>query len=1063
MSITKITHPKTSGVFPRKRLFQVLDECRESPVIWVTAPAGSGKTTLVASYLSDRKLHSIWYRMDQGDTDIATFFYYMGLVAEKAAPSTLKPLTLFTKEYLYGISTFTLRYFEDLYSRLKPPYVIVLDNYHHVQNSPQINEVITTGLDILPDGITVILVSREAPPPQFARLRGGDSIRFLGAEDLFFTVDESGMMLRQRGFEDISDTLLTRLHDRTQGWAAGLVLFMDHARRKGFDDRLFSGFAPDEISDYFSVEVYDKADAATREFLLKTAFVPGVTVSMAERLTGLARSQEILGRLHGDNFFTEKTTEPDPVYRYHPLFRDFLQAKAKRLHSRDDIARTQRAAAALLRDADRMEDAAALLVDAGDWDDFIPFLVDTAPTLMAQGRIKTLGKWLASIPGELAENSPWLLYWRGQCTFHVTPAEGRNQLEQAFILFEEGGDDAGALLAWAGIADTFIYDFDHFKPLDRWIDWLDERITRNTLFPTPEIESAVASSMVGALVWRRPDHAAMRQWITRALSSSLESRNSSVRLLALRRALLQYVWVGDQGACHAVLDEMARIVKSQSAPPVNLIAARMITAHYYAWLGDESERALQLVEEGLAMADETGIHVVDSFLAVQGAFAALNKGDEGEVTRYAQKLEATLQTGRRYVVFYNYILALQFMLVGKYSEALAHAMQMKSLSEESGHPFPEAWASTLISQAAYELGDISLAEKELATTENSQVWSPHFEFIATLIRAYFLFGLGKEGPGAKLLARAMKQGRRHSYSCTPLLNRPAVWSLLCAKALAAGIEIEYIRELIRKRKLTPPVPASEFEHWPWPVKIHTLGRFALHKDDKRLEFSGKAPRRIISLLKVLLACGSGGAGEEKLIAILWPDSDGAAACDSLSVSIHRLRQLMGDEKALRLRDGNLTLNPGICWVDAFSFEELLARADKSEPEEAARLTEQALRLYQGPFLEDIDEPWAISRRERLRAKYLRAIRRLGERLEITADFGMAANLYEKGLETDPLAEELYRHLMLCRHAAGQKSEAVAAYERCRKMLGSVLRIAPSPETEALYRVIISSQPKTPDN
>ena len=69
--IAKITPPKTSGVFPRKRLFRLLDECRKSPVVWVSAPAGSGKTTLVASYLSDRKLQSIWYRVDEGDGDIA--------------------------------------------------------------------------------------------------------------------------------------------------------------------------------------------------------------------------------------------------------------------------------------------------------------------------------------------------------------------------------------------------------------------------------------------------------------------------------------------------------------------------------------------------------------------------------------------------------------------------------------------------------------------------------------------------------------------------------------------------------------------------------------------------------------------------------------------------------------------------------------------------------------------------------------------------------------------------------------------------------------------------------
>src|SRR5512136_3108018 len=107
LSIAKITPPKSIGIFPRKRLFKLLDEYRNSSVIWLSAPAGSGKTTLVASYLSEKKLESIWYRVDEGDGDIATFFYYMGLAAKKAVPRIRKPLPLLTSEYLLGIKTFT--------------------------------------------------------------------------------------------------------------------------------------------------------------------------------------------------------------------------------------------------------------------------------------------------------------------------------------------------------------------------------------------------------------------------------------------------------------------------------------------------------------------------------------------------------------------------------------------------------------------------------------------------------------------------------------------------------------------------------------------------------------------------------------------------------------------------------------------------------------------------------------------------------------------------------------------------------------------------------------------
>ena len=90
------------------------------------------KTTLVASYLEAYKVPCIWYQVDEGDSDISTFFSYMGLAVNKAAPRERKSLPLLTAEYLSGISTFTLRYFEELFLRLTPPFTIVLDNYHRV-------------------------------------------------------------------------------------------------------------------------------------------------------------------------------------------------------------------------------------------------------------------------------------------------------------------------------------------------------------------------------------------------------------------------------------------------------------------------------------------------------------------------------------------------------------------------------------------------------------------------------------------------------------------------------------------------------------------------------------------------------------------------------------------------------------------------------------------------------------------------------------------------------------------------------------------------------------------
>ena len=175
-SIAKIARPRITEAFLRSRLFSILDKYLDYPATWISAPAGSGKTTLAASYLTEKKLPAIWYQIDEGDADITTFFYYMGL----AAPRRKTPLPLLTPEYQMGIDTFTLRYFENLYSRLKPPFLIVLDNYQLVPDKSRLHQVICAGIDAVPEGIKIVCISREDPPAQFMRLMANERLKLLG-------------------------------------------------------------------------------------------------------------------------------------------------------------------------------------------------------------------------------------------------------------------------------------------------------------------------------------------------------------------------------------------------------------------------------------------------------------------------------------------------------------------------------------------------------------------------------------------------------------------------------------------------------------------------------------------------------------------------------------------------------------------------------------------------------------------------------------------------------------------------------------------------------------------
>ncbi len=132
-ALAKLTRPRLYEAVPRARLFQLLDQCREHPVVWISCPPGAGKTTLVASYITERETHGIWYQIYSGDGDPATFFYYMGLAAGQIVRGKHIPLPLLTEESLPDLPGFARRYARELYARLAEGATLVLDN---VQEAP---------------------------------------------------------------------------------------------------------------------------------------------------------------------------------------------------------------------------------------------------------------------------------------------------------------------------------------------------------------------------------------------------------------------------------------------------------------------------------------------------------------------------------------------------------------------------------------------------------------------------------------------------------------------------------------------------------------------------------------------------------------------------------------------------------------------------------------------------------------------------------------------------------------------------------------------------------------
>jgi hypothetical protein len=310
----KIARPRLSLVIERGSLFGLLDNSLLNPVIWVASPAGSGKTTLVSSYLDSRKIPCLWYKCDEGDADPATFFYYMGIALKRARPRKRVELPLLTPEYRTAIPAFAKRYFEKLYSLLLSTQksksepnrcCIILDNYQDVREESPFHAIMANGFDVIPQGVHIIVISRSDPPAALARLQANGKISRLEYGDLRFTLEESKMLVHSR-VPQLNCESISAIHRNTRGWAAGIILMLERARLEGGFAESSDDFAYEGVFDYFAGEIFNRTPEEVQEFLLNTAFLPVLSINLIKALTGIKQAGLILLSLRSQNFFTER-------------------------------------------------------------------------------------------------------------------------------------------------------------------------------------------------------------------------------------------------------------------------------------------------------------------------------------------------------------------------------------------------------------------------------------------------------------------------------------------------------------------------------------------------------------------------------------------------------------------------------------------------------------------------------------------------------------------------------------------------------------------------------------
>ncbi len=958
--------PISGRVLRRQRLFALLDGAGGRG-IWICGPPGVGKTMLASSWIEARRIRCLWYRVQPGDADLASFFYEVG---SRAGPRRA-PLPAFTPEYRGGEAAFARRFVRDLAPTRGRPWALVLDELHQVASPQPLFAVLGETLQDLPPWAKLVFVSRAEPPDALARLVAEGALSVVGGEELQLTDAEALAIARAHAPRKAPEEL-RRMCQRAAGWAAGLVLLATSPPGPAG-----APLEPSALFRYLGSELLDRADPETRRILMDAAIPPLLPAGIAAALCASERALALLEDLARRAYFVARRGREDPVFELHPLARELLLERARAERPPERLRDLEKRAAGLLAEAGRVEDALDLYARAEAWGDVARTALAEAPRLIATGRVAKLAGWLDAIPMAFEDQDPWLSYWHGTCHLFLDPAAARRHLARAWAGFDAAGDVAGLHLAFAAAIDSFMCEWADLKRMDEWINRFEEVVGRRPAVPDPLVAQRSIAAMFTALTIRRLWSDVLPGLEARALGIVGDvSLPPSTRLAMGTFLVIECAFRGDGTRATHVVRTLAPLVRAARIDPVTAIG--WLTAEaVYDWHAGAPSKSIGAANLGLAVARQSGVHAWDCRLREQRVLASLAAGDLGTARKQIAAIRASspirtpLQRGNMGQL--EVLLALH---EGDAARAVSLARALVEIREDIGVGFAEVLGPTYLALALVEAGDGVAArpQLELLRRAGAAARSALAEMVAELAEAELARRSGDLAAARVHLEHGLRVSRENGIVPDVWFSRDRLAGL-CALALDSGIETKHALGLVRRLELVAPAGCCS-ERWPWTLRVHLFGPLEVIVRGKALRFATKAQRRPLDVLQALVAGGAPAQSGKALAAALWPESDGDLSHHALETATWRLRRLVGD-KIVRHREGRLHLDTGRCWVDALAFRSLLARAaaclQRRDAPGALAAAEAAIALYRGPFLADREEPWALAARARHRAHLRRCL------------------------------------------------------------------------------------------
>ncbi len=427
----------------REHLVAQLTPEAGTSLVLVCAPAGYGKTTLLAEWSQSLLQNGVavaWYALDPSDDDPIPFgAYFVASLVQALGPiSELARITQFLRsspeidlqKILPAIINAIVSSDRDC--------VMILDDYHLI-GAPAIHSAISFLLEHLPDKMHVAIGSRSDPPLPLARLWARGKLLEMRAADLRFSADETARFLNEVMQLDLSPEVANTLEARTEGWIAGLQLAALSLAGRPNKENFATSFIGSHryLVEYLLEEVFNRQSEQVQSFLLSTSILERLCGPLCDAiLGGIAGSEEILKQLEKANLFVVALDEQGYWYRYHHLFRDFLQARLNKTQPERVVA-LQRAASEWHAAHGSLREAVQHALKTRDWDYAASLVEQHGVSMMLHSEFSTVYEWCAAFPEEVIRVHPALCLFQGNALVLGYRRQSRSRIEERMQQVEQ--------------------------------------------------------------------------------------------------------------------------------------------------------------------------------------------------------------------------------------------------------------------------------------------------------------------------------------------------------------------------------------------------------------------------------------------------------------------------------------------------------------------------------------------------------------------------------------------------------------------------------------------------